>query len=329
MTEHQPIRSRIMTERPIRSRSGRIRSGRGSLPSPRTASARIPRLALVPAVVLLAGLALTGCTPEPDPAETVEALTEVRDEPSAPDAAEELSVERMPDPIVDPLDCSPYLVLTVRGTGEPGDNQLVTPVAKLISESRPDEVQVVDLDYPASGEVKESATIGVRTLIDTLNVQAEACPDQRVALLGYSQGALVIGDALSPAETRLVGGTVGSVSEAAAERVLAIVLYGDPRFVGSKEYNVGDYDPGVNGLLPRVEGGLEAFAERIHDYCVARDFVCQSSFDLDEKGHVTYFKNGMQQDGAAFVITRLDPPRSDGSGDADGVEATQEAPDER
>lgn len=257
---------------------------------------------------LAMGPLLSGCAAEPDPEATRESLVEVTEEPSAPGAAEEYDVERRPEPVVEPIDCSPYLVVTVRGTGEPVKGQLLSPVARTIAASRPDEMRRLDLDYPADGEVKEGATVGVRKLIDTLNVQTEACAEQRFVLLGYSQGALVIGDALAAPEARVVGETVGAVTPEAADRVLAVVLYGDPRFIGAEGFNAGDYDPEVNGLLPRAAGDLAAFGERIRDYCVARDFICQSSLDLDESGHVAYFDNGMQQDGAAFAITRLDPP---------------------
>ncbi|MFC7765312.1 cutinase family protein [Leucobacter soli] len=180
----------------------------------------------------------------------------------------------------------------------------------MIAESRPDEVQTVDLDYPADAEVKIGATRGARILIDTLNVQADACPEQRFILLGYSQGALIVGDAIASPEVRLIGASVGELAPDAAERVLAVVLYGDPRFRGAESYDVGDFDPSVNGVLPRPAGSLDAFADRLRDYCVSGDIVCQSGFDLDESGHVAYYSNGMQQDGAAFVITRLGPPES-------------------
>lgn len=257
--------------------------------------------------IALAALLLSACASVPDAAETRDALVEVTAEPAAPDAAAEFSVEHQPDPLVEAIDCTPYLVITARGTGEPTKGQLLSPVARLISEARPGQVQVLDLDYPAGGEVKESATVGVRMLIDTLNVQADACDEQRFVLLGYSQGSLVVGDALVDAGLRMVGETVGAVTQEAADRILAVVLYGDPRFVGSEDYNVGDFDAEVNGLLARTAGELAAYRDRIRDYCGARDFICQISLDLDESGHVVYFKNGMQQDGAAFVITLLDP----------------------
>ncbi|MFA5606410.1 MAG: cutinase family protein [Leucobacter sp.] len=262
-------------------------------------------------IVLFGGLGLVGCAPEVDAEATRESLSQATEDPSPPDAAETYDAELHPEPIVDPVDCSPYLVVTARGMGEPTKGQLLSPVAREISESRPDDVQILDLPYPADTDVREGGTFGVRLLIDTLNVQTDACPGQRFVLLGYSQGALVLGDALSDPDARLVGGTAGRLESETADRIIAVVFYGNPRFNGSEEYAVGSYLPSLDGFLPRPEGSLGAYADRARDYCVRDDFMCQSRLDLDESGHVAYYSNGMQQDGAAFVITRLDPARGE------------------
>lgn len=305
---------------------------------------RTLRLLTIGAVGLLL---LTGCATSPDPVKTRDSITEVTEDPAEPDAAQRYDAELSPEPIVDPVDCTDLLIVTVRGTGEPTDGQLLSPVARLIAQSRTEigpsdgvetgrdtdhdtepggedepladqdptaaeaestpAVQILDLDYPASTDVKEGGTLGVRMLIDTLNVQASDCPGQSFVLLGYSQGALVLGDALSSPDARMIGATVGEVVQDAADRIRAVVLYGDPRFVGDEPYNAGSYDPLVSGLLPRPADSLDDFAERLRDYCAAGDFICQSSLDLDEEGHVSYFDNGMQQLGANFAISRLAP----------------------
>lgn len=292
-----------------------------------------PARALLAACLAGVSLLLSACAPGTDPETTRESLTEVTEHPAPVQAAEEYDAEAHPDPLVEPIDCSPYLVITARGTGEPSKGQLVATVAKSVSDARPGEVDTLDLDYPADTDVNEGGTLGARLLVDTLDVQHEACPDQRFVLLGYSQGALVIGDALSDPEARLVGGTVGTIDDGAADAILAIVFFGDPRFVGTEEFNTGGFDPALNGLLPRPVGALEDFADRIRDYCVAGDFVCQSSLDLDEKPHVAYYTNGMPQDGAAFVITRLgpaDPDAAKGSGERKAdPDATEDGAGER
>lgn len=265
------------------------------------------RLIAAGLLAALAGAALVSCAPKPDALETRESLSEATEVPEPSSEPSEYDIEAFPDPIVEPLECTPYLVITARGTGEPPRGQLLSPVARAIEEARPDSVATVDMDYPADTDVNVGGLRGVRWLLDTLNVQAESCPLQRFVLLGYSQGALVIGDALAAPEERIVGAETGELGETAAENIVAVVLYGNPRFVGSEAYDVGSYSPEVDGILPRAEGGLERFADRLRDYCEARDFICQTSFDIDEEGHVSYYENGMQQDGAAFVITLLDP----------------------
>lgn len=252
-------------------------------------------------------LFLAGCVTVADSEATRDSLTEVTKDPEPPSAAQEYDSNTSPDPIVEPSECSNDLIITVRGTGEPRDGQLLSPVARMISEARPDAL-VLDLDYPADTDVKEGGTKGVRMLIDTLNVQSKSCPGQDFILLGYSQGALVVGDALSDPADRMVGASVGELEPIASDRILAVVLYGDPRFVGGEAYNAGTYNPMTNGLLPRPADSLEQFAGRIRDFCSGNDFICQSSLDLNEEGHVSYFENGMQEQGAAFVIGLLDPP---------------------
>ncbi|WP_053385860.1 cutinase family protein [Leucobacter japonicus] len=266
------------------------------------------RVTAISALVIVLGgaLLLSACAAPVDPVEARESLSDVTQDPAPPEAADAYSAELHPDPVVDAGSCEPYLLITARGTGEPSSGQLVTGMTRKISKAHAGDVRVLDVDYPADSDVKEGGTIGARTLVDILNVQSEACPDQRFVLLGYSQGALVIGDSLSPPEDRMVGETVGTVDEGAMERVLAVVLFGDPRFEGAAEYNVGSFDASLDGLLPRPEDALDAVANRIRDYCVAGDFICQSSLDFDEKPHIAYYSNGMPSEGADFVLARID-----------------------
>ncbi|QIK61901.1 cutinase family protein [Leucobacter viscericola] len=269
------------------------------------------------AVLGLAGaFLLSGCAAELDPVEARDSLTEVTEDPEPPATASEYDAKLHPEPVVEPQECSHYLVITARGTGEPSKGQLLSPVAKDISKARPGEVTTEDLDYPADTNVKEGGTRGVRVLIDTLNVQAEACPDQEFVLLGYSQGAMVIGDTLAAADTRMIGETTGALNADAAAHVLAVVMYGDPRFEGKESFNVGSFDPELGGIMPRQLGSLDPYADRISDFCVEGDLVCQASLaagesrdavDSAQEQHVAYYTNGMQKEGAEFVIDKLGP----------------------
>ena len=280
------------------------------LQSPVRTFGRIGATVLVACTVPL----LVGCSsPQVDSIATRDAVAEAIEEPSVDAAAvtdAAYDFELHPEPMVEALECTPYLVVTVRGTGEPTKGQLLSPVAREISQARPGEVTQIDLDYPADTEVREGGSKGVRVLLDTLRVQSETCGDeQSYILLGYSQGALVIGDALSAPEDRMVGVTAGAVPEEAAAQVRSVVMYGNPRFQSAEKYDFGTYKMNRDGVFPRREGALDEYESRIRDFCVDKDLVCQSAFDATEESHVEYFDNGMQQDGTAFVVSRLDPAK--------------------
>ena len=256
---------------------------------------------------LALAVSLSACAAPADPEVARDALQEVTETPAPEREAEQQEAEAAPLEI-EPLECLPYLVITARGTGEPHRGQLLSPVSRAISEARPDQMLRIDLDYPADTDVNGGASLGVRTLVTTLNQQARTCPEQKFVLLGYSQGAMVIGDALAAPDARLVGTEADELRPETGAAISAVLFYGDPRFVGAEPYNSGDYDPSRDGLLPRPAGALADYAERLRDYCVSDDFICQATtMDLDEAGHVEYFSNGMQQDGAAFAITKLAP----------------------
>ncbi len=86
----------------------------------------------------------------------------------------------------------PVRVITVRGTNEQLDGGMLGPLAQQIASAFPGRIQVTPLEYAASVEPGTQAD-GVNLLISTLNGQAEQCPAQRTVLLGYSQGAMVVG----------------------------------------------------------------------------------------------------------------------------------------
>lgn len=267
----------------------------------------VRRIALAALAAAALTVTLSACAAPADPGIARDALQDAAQAPAPEKEAKATEAEAEPLEL-EPVECLPYLVLTARGTGEPHRGQLLSPVSRAIDKARPDQVVTTDLEYPADTDVNGGASLGVRMLVATLNLQAQACPEQKFVLLGYSQGAMVIGDALAGPSARLVGTKADELRPEAEAAISAIVFYGDPRFMGAEDFNEGSYDETRDGLLPRPLGALASYADRMRDYCVSDDFICQATTtDLDEAGHVAYFDNGMQQDGAAFAITKLAP----------------------
>ncbi|KAL2066775.1 hypothetical protein VTL71DRAFT_2847 [Oculimacula yallundae] len=120
-----------------------------------------------------------------------------------------------------PSGCSTLEVLVARGTSEPNYAQggkfgvivgdpVISNLTKVLPEARGYPVQ-----YPASADLS-SGRVGSADVVRRLTAQNIACPNQKYALVGYSQGAAVMHTA---AET---------IPIAIQRKVVAIVTFGDP-----------------------------------------------------------------------------------------------------
>ena len=95
--------------------------------------------------------------------------------------------------------CSPVHLLVARGSNEwPGPGFELQGLANSIVWSRPG-VTYESIDYPAlfneslyAGSVRD----GTNAVKNQLTAYVQRCPGSKVVLLGYSQGAQIVGDAL-------------------------------------------------------------------------------------------------------------------------------------
>ena len=121
-----------------------------------------------------------------------------------------------------------YSLCLIRQFGIIVGDQLVTEVDLRVEGSRDDmlyryivigttgaDIDKLQLQYPADS-ANTSIPIGVADTISRLELQTRACPDQRFALVGYSQGAIVIHY------------TVPYINTTIQNSILAVVLFGDP-----------------------------------------------------------------------------------------------------
>ncbi len=183
-------------------------------------------------------------------------------------------------------------MITVRGTNEQLNGGMLGPLAQQIASASPGHIQVTPLEYAASVEPGTQAD-GVNLLMSTLNGQAEQCPAQHTVLLGYSQGAMVVGDALSAPDVRPNEDNGYTLSDRASENVIVAELFGDPRFNSETSYDVGDFTKGTNGVMgARGPHELDRYASRTQSYCNYDDPICQTYGS--RKGHREYATNGLR-----------------------------------
>jgi cutinase len=170
--------------------------------------------------------------------------------------------------------CSDVLLLVARGTGEPGTLGFIVgdPLFAALQDQIGDQVSASPVDYPSSSITASGIQDGVDDVTSQLAAQVEDCPDQRFALAGYSQGAIVITESLL------------DLPAGAAEQVAAVALFGNPvRAAGTGE-----------------------FSDRTLDICASGDTICSragGSANGNGTGHLSYGSD--VEDAAAFIVEQL------------------------
>lgn len=176
-------------------------------------------------------------------------------------------------------------------------------------------VSVVDAYTDALGKrwdrYYNSLEDGVEALRESLLDQLERCDSQTIALVGYSQGAQVVGLVIESvaADARF---------RAHRDRVVGAVLLGDPLFNPSSAAVRGSFDPTRSGIGgPRGEFS-SSLLPRVRSYCIFRDIVCSfgwgSSIDPHLRYHEVFARHASEfladRFGLPEVVT---PPEGDGT----------------
>lgn len=178
--------------------------------------------------------------------------------------------------------CPDVEVVFARGTTEPpgvgGIGQAF--VDALRSRLGERSLSVYAVDYPASRDFAASTRAGADNASAHIQTMAAGCPDTRMVLAGYSQGAGV----MDVATTELPA--------VVADRIAAVALFGGPRSSFA--------DTLAPGPLPRV--GAPYVAKTI-DLCVPNDPIC-SEGGWDMGAHVAYVETGMVNQAAEFAAGR-------------------------
>jgi hypothetical protein len=173
-------------------------------------------------------------------------------------------------------------------------------------------LNVVDAWAGAPGGTwRDSARAGTQELVAYLNERATRCPDERQVLGGYSQGANVVGDALT------------AMPAAARSKVAFAALFGDPKLhlpEGKGWYppacrgtsrspwrrgSVGCHtDNGILGArMPYVPADI---ASRVGSWCDRNDPICNGNLaDLAKSSHPHYSDTPQMDEAATEIAGRL------------------------
>ena len=153
-------------------------------------------------------------------------------------------------------------------------------------------IDVYAVNYPASLDFSRAAD-GVTDASTKILQLASSCPQTKIVLGGYSQGAAVA--AYTTTDTVPVGftlptGITGPMPATVANHVAAVALFGKPS---------GSFVNMVDRDAPPITIG-HLYASKTIDLCVPDDPVC-SPAGTDQNAHNAYPVNGMTDQAADFA----------------------------
>ena len=179
--------------------------------------------------------------------------------------------------------CPGVEIVFARGTTEPpGVGRIGQAfVDSVRSQAGGRSVGVYAVNYPASNDFVNSTPAGRDDATAHIQSMAANCPNTRMVLGGYSQGAAVIDLATT------------AMPPEVADNVAAAALFGGPRSAFADSLSPGP--------LPAI-GPL--YAAKTIDLCVPNDPIC-SEGGWDMRAHGAYIQSGMVNQAASFAASRL------------------------
>jgi cutinase len=209
-----------------------------------------------------------------------------------------------PVPSASAQPCPDVDVVFARGTSEPpgvgGVGQAF--VDALRSQAVGKSVDVYPVNYPASSDfgagIQFAGTVieGIRDAAGHIQATAANCPNTRIVLGGFSQGAVVAGFVTSAVVPEGVPAALvpAPMPPEVAGHVAAVTLFGKPSDQFMRDV----------GAPPVVIGPL--YAAKTIDLCADGDTICNGAPPGSPSiAHALYSVNGMVNQAAAFAVGRL------------------------
>lgn len=177
--------------------------------------------------------------------------------------------------------CPDVEVVFARGTNEPpgvgGVGQAF--IDSLRSQVGGKSVGAYAVNYPATDAFASSSAAGAGDTRAHVQAAATNCPNTRLVLGGYSQGAGVIDMATNDLAN-------------VVDHVAAVAVFGNPQSALSRRLG--------NGRLPTIS---PLYLPKTINLCVPDDPICSEG--RNGAAHVAYVRTGMTNEAAAFAAGRI------------------------
>lgn len=200
-------------------------------------------------------------------------------------------------------DCKSFHVFLSRGSDEPYPGRLGNITSEICATIGGDDCGFENIEFPAKStawgvdEWCKSAGKGAANGQAQMKAYSEKCPDSKLILLGFSQGAAVAQD--------ILGGGGGEVfacdqatnpamdaSTAPGSNVVAAVTFGAVVRSRNQNFTIGDGKPfdGRRARTPEQLEALNKYSDVLLDYCHYGDPMCAvGSTPESVEAHLNYF----------------------------------------
>jgi cutinase len=177
--------------------------------------------------------------------------------------------------------CPDVEVVFARGTGEPpgvgGAGQAF--IDSLTAQVPGKSVGVYPVNYPATPNYVDSAEVGAADAGAHIQNTVSSCPNTKIVLGGYSQGAGVMDM------------TSHQLSPRVANHVAAVALFGNPQSSYAKQLS--------DNQIPAIN---PSYSSKTIDICLPDDEICAEGGNI--LAHLGYVPDATNQ-AAGFVASRL------------------------
>lgn len=200
--------------------------------------------------------------------------------------------------------CADVAIITARASTEAAGEGITGNLVDQIIATSNQNISRASVSYPATlNNYNSSSLQGINALKTQLTNEVTNCPNEKIVLLGYSQGAHVVLDVLGGGQGGSLGTATAPISSTISSHVTAVATFGDPRHVPNQAFDLGTSTR--NGRFPRSATQLQVlsgFASRIHAWCDANDTFCDNGFSTQV--HLTYL-NRYQNAATTFVVGKI------------------------
>ncbi|KAK0112044.1 hypothetical protein ONS96_001305 [Cadophora gregata f. sp. sojae] len=189
-----------------------------------------------------------------------------------------------------------HIIVARASTEKPGEG-IIGAVAKQVEQAVPGSDSEA-VDYPATLQnYTSSEGLGVSGMTKLIENYAARCPNSKMALMGYSQGAQVIGDVMCGTSEANFTPTP-PLNPALSKNT--IIQMGDPTHIPNLPQDVGNSTRA--GIFPRPNiTACEAMAPITKSFCTADDRFCDSGNSIPV--HLSYVREFGTQ-AKDFVVQR-------------------------